>query len=85
MGKIDLIGIAPDSTANSLLCCLHDTFESNKEKALSVLKILLPSIMSLHSPDSVSDVLEDCVNLMKGNKPPDSITVCFYISLSLTD
>jgi len=82
--RIDLSGTITQGTANSLLNCLHDSFENNKDKALTILKTLSPTALNFHSPDHVSDILTECFTLMTSSKPPDSITACYFIKLLLT-
>jgi len=82
--RLDLSGTITEGTANSLLECLHDSFENNKEKALSILISISPHVLNFHSPDHVSDLLTECFKLMTSSKPPDCITAGYYIKLLLT-
>eukprot|EP00092_Neocalanus_flemingeri_P015147 GFUD01016364.1.p1 GENE.GFUD01016364.1~~GFUD01016364.1.p1 ORF type:complete len:1852 (-),score=400.17 GFUD01016364.1:67-5622(-) len=82
--RIDLSGTITQATANSLLNCLHDSYDNNKEKALSILKSIPPHVLNFHSPDHVSDHLTECFNLMSSSKPPDCITASYFLKLLLT-
>ena len=84
LNRIDISSTITHGTANSLLSCLHDSYENNKEKALGILKTLPPTSLNLHSPNHVSDLLDECFSLMTSSKPPDSITACYFIKFLLT-
>jgi len=82
--RLDLSGTITQGTANSLLDCLHDSYDNNKEKALSILKSVPPPVLNFHSPNHVLEHLKQCFSLMCSSKPPDCVTAAYYIKLLLT-
>ena len=80
------LDLRPDMTteaSQTLLACLDDAYESNKELALSILHLLPPKLFSLHSPTYVSSLLSSALSLASSSKPPDSLTACAQIKLIL--
>ena len=67
----------------TLLACLEDPYESNKELALSILHMLPCNLLNLHSPPHVSALLSTALTLASSSKPPDSLTACAQVKLLL--
>ena len=80
------LDLRPDMTkeaCQTLLTCLEDPYESNKELALSILHLLPASLLNLHSPSYVSSLLSSLLSLASSSKPPDSLTACAQVKLIL--
>jgi len=80
------LDLRPDMTteaSQTLLACLEDPYESNKELALSILHLLPPTLLNLHSPPYVSSLLSSLLSLASSSKPPDSLTACAQAKLIL--
>ena len=80
---LDLRSVVTENSANSLLECLQDSYEENKEKALGLLLSLPASLLHLDRPQEVSLRLEEVVSLMRSNKPASSLTASAQLRLLL--
>ena len=79
--RLDMTVFVTEAFANTLLSCLDDSYESNKEKALTLLLSLPPSVLHHDHPDKVRSRLDTCVTMMSSNKPPDTLTATYLARL----
>ena len=71
---IDLSTEVTAEAAATLLTCLADSYDTNKSLALSILRLLPPSLLNLHLPDKVSSLLTSLTTLASSSKPPDTLS-----------
>ena len=79
--RLDMTVFVTETFANTMLACLDDSYEANKEKALSLLLTLPPSVLLHDHPEHVRARLDTCVTLMTSNKPPDTLTASYMARL----
>ena len=58
-----------EQAANSLLECLHDSYEANKERALAILLTFPASVLQHDRPAVVRERLEEMLGLMVSSRP----------------
>ena len=80
---LDVSSVVTEHSAQSLLECLHDSYEDNKERALSLLLSLPASVLHLDQPEQVRPRLEELLALMKSNKPANTVTASYQARLLL--
>ena len=80
---LDLRSTVSQHSANSLLECLHDSYEANKERALGLLLSLPTSVLQLDSPALVAARLEETLALMLSSKPASTVTATYLVRLLL--
>ena len=80
---LDLRPTVSQHSANSLLECLHDSYEANKERALGILLSLPASVLEHDNPSLVSVRLEEMMALMLSSKPASTVTATYLVRLLL--
>ena len=80
---LDLRSCVSQHSANSLLECLHDSYEVNKERALSLLLSLPTSVLQQDRPPVVAGRLEEMLALMLSSKPASTVTATYMVRLLL--
>ena len=80
---LDLRPTVSQHSANSLLECLHDSYEANKERSLGLLLSLSPSVLEQDSPTMVAARLEELLALMGSSKPASTVTATYMARLLL--
>ena len=80
---LDLRSTVSQHSANSLLECLHDSYEANKERSLGLLLSLSPSVLEQDSPAMVAARLEEMLALMVSSKPASTVTATYMARLLL--
>ena len=81
---LDLSTEITTEAAATLLTCLADSYDTNKSLALSILRLLPPSLLDLHLPDRVSSLLTALTTLASSSKPPDTLTAMSQVRFLLT-
>ena len=72
-----------EDAANSLLECLHDSYEANKERALTVLLTFPASVLRHDRPAVVRERLEEMLGLMVSSRPSSTLTASYQVRLLL--
>ena len=79
--NLDLTKLVTEASANTLVSCLHDSYEDNKEKALQLLQSLPPSILHHDDPEHLQRRFQNVISLMTSSKPPDTLTGSYMTRL----
>ena len=75
--------LVTEQAANSLLECLHDSYEANKEKALGLLLSLPASVLEHDQPSVVRERLDQMLALMLSSRPASTLTATYLVRLLL--
>ncbi|XP_076306433.1 tRNA (32-2'-O)-methyltransferase regulator THADA-like isoform X2 [Tachypleus tridentatus] len=67
--------------AQTLMECLQDSYEANKQIALELLNKLPSSFLGFHDKCKVEEVLQQSLSLAKSSKPPDPVSAGYLLAL----
>ena len=81
-GRLNLSCVAGQAGVASLLDCLADPYEANKERALGLLEAL-SGLTALDCPSATAARLVECLHLARSCKPPDTLTAAAQARLLL--
>ncbi|XP_022256348.1 thyroid adenoma-associated protein homolog isoform X2 [Limulus polyphemus] len=67
--------------AQTLMECLQDSYEANKQIALEMLHKFPSSFLGFHEKCKVEEVLQQSLSLARSSKPPDPVSAAYLLAL----